>query len=146
MSDGMDIEVMWGAPMKNMYPDASMPTATRVFAEFGGAAKWDMGWQPSSDGFITRAPGVQLDVGSSLDSFIFSILGMDSISKSNKEMFNWSAEQFFNRMAKQAHSSSENHLLRLSARNTSNRKLTLEFDLTGLNESANQHFKGVCVK
>ncbi len=145
MSDGMDVEVMWGAPMKNMYPDKSVPTSTRVSAQFGDSAVWDMGWQPSSDGFVTRAPGVQLDVASGIDSFLFSLLGMDSISKKNKEMFNWTAEQFVNRIAKQAHSSSENHFLRLSAKNTSNSKLTLKFDLTGFNELANQHFKGVCI-
>ncbi len=143
--NGMGVEVIWGEPLKNLYPNESVPTATRVFAKFGNSAVWDMAWQPVSNSTVTREPSVQLDISSNIDSAIFSLLGMESISKKNKDMFDWTPEQFFNRMAKQEHVS-KNPILKLSAKTAGNQNLTSVFDLTGFNEIAKQKFGGVCVR
>jgi len=145
-SSGMNVEVTWNTPIKNIYPSASVPAANRIMVQFGQSSAWETGWHPSSKGYVTSAPGVQLDLASGIDSAIFSLLGMDNISKRNKEMFDWTAEQFVSRIAQQADPSSQDNYLILRTRGANNAQVNSIYDLTGFNSQANKYFKGVCTR
>jgi len=123
--------------MKNMYPESSNQEAVRVSAKFGQADWKTLAWSLSRDRFVTYPPTAFNSNGSGVDSAIFSLLGMDTISKRNSAMFEWNARSFVNLVR------GNNHLV-LSARDSSNRDVTLNIDLTGYSETARQHFGSRC--
>lgn len=136
-SDGVNVAIMWGKPMKNMYPESSNQEAVRVSAKFGQADWQTIAWSLSRDRFVTYPPTAFNSIGSGVDSAIFSLLGMDTISKRNSAMFEWNARSFVNLVR-------SNNKLVLSARDSSNRDVTLNIDLTGYRESARKHFSSRC--
>lgn len=136
-SSGVNVVVMWGKPMKNMYPESSNQEAVRVDAKFGRSGWKTLAWALSGDRFVTYPPTAFNAVGSGVDSAIFSLLGMDSISKRNSAMFAWNARSFVNQL--RSHDS-----LVLSAQDSSNREVKLNIDLAGYRELSQQHFAGRC--
>ena len=128
---------MWGKPMKNMYPEASNQEAVRVSVKFGQSGWETLAWAMTNDRFVTFPPTAFNSIGSGLDSAIFSLLGMDKISQRNSEMFDWSARSFVSQIRR-------NDSLVVSARDSSNRDVTLNVDISGYSELARKHFGSQC--
>jgi hypothetical protein len=141
----LNLEVVWGVPLKNIYPRSSVPAAAKAYATFGTGRVWETGWTPYKNGLITRPPNIQNTVASGVDSLIFSMLGMDSISEENAEMFNWTASEFVNKIANHAAMQGDEKYLKLTSTTVDNDQVNLTFDLRGFNEMANQHLNGRCI-
>jgi len=127
----LDAHMYWQQSMKNMYPDASVPTATRVTASFSSGATFDMAWTHERDGRISGVPKTQLGISSNLDSAIFKMLGLDGMASRNKELFNWTAFSLLQKMVSAESASSEN-VVRFAARDAIGRNIYASFHLAGL--------------
>jgi len=139
----LDANIYWQQEMKNMYPDASVPTATRISARFSSGSTWDMAWTHERGGRISGVPKVQLGASSTIDSAIFSLLGLDGMASRNKEMFNWTAFGLLKKMVSNESTVSDS-VVQFASRDAIGRNIYASFDLAGLSQQAANTLKG-CV-
>lgn len=136
----LDVHVYWNQPMRNMYPEASVPTATRVTAYIGDMQPWQMAWTHERGGRISGVPRTQLSISSGIDSAIFGLLGMDNLAERNSEMFEWNAATFVGRLARES-SELPGGAVRLSAKDSVGRSINASFRLAGLADMVRQEFR-----
>ena len=137
------VHMYWGQSMKNIYPDASVPTATKVTARFSSGNSWDMGWTHEQDGRVSGVPKTQLGISSTIDSAIFGLLGLDGIAKKNSQMFDWHALELLQRMINEEKKSTDG-LVQFVSRDTIGRNITATFKIRGLTKRVSSEMKS-CV-
>ena len=134
----MAVEVMWGTPMKNAFPNSTQDGVI-VNAQLGETSPWRMGWSPDSDFYRTRQPTTSISIGGSIDSLIFGALGVD-----HKNEFNWTPRDLSRKLYKESANRGSSSSITLRARAKAGHLVALKFDLHNYKNMVDARFPSNC--
>ena len=134
----MAVEVMWGTPMKNAFPNSTQDGVI-VNAQLGKTSPWRMGWSPDSDFYRTRQPTTSISIGGSIDSLIFGALGVD-----HKNEFNWTPRDLSRKLYKESANRGSSSSITLRARAKAGHLVALTFDLQNYKNMVDARFPANC--